>query len=266
MSRTEQVEVLAGGVSHHGRVVRVGDTVRRPVGPWTPAVHALLRHLEQVGFEGAPRLLGADHEHEVLSYIPGEVAAGTPPPTWARTEALAASVARLLRRYHDAVRSFDFSAWTTWATFVPEAHRSGGLLGHNDTVRSNVVVRDGAAVALIDFDRAAPSSVVYELAVAVGQWIPLRGEEDDDPAASGLRTGRRLRSFLDAYGAAASERHEVLAVVAENEERNMVTLTGLVAAGSAPYAALVEGGAFERIGQRQAFLRRHRDVLQAALA
>ncbi|GLY80483.1 hypothetical protein Airi01_087500 [Actinoallomurus iriomotensis] len=33
----------------HRRVVRLGDTVRRPTHPWTPAVHALLGHLEQVG-------------------------------------------------------------------------------------------------------------------------------------------------------------------------------------------------------------------------
>jgi hypothetical protein len=36
-------------------VVRVGDTVRRPVGP--RGVQALLRWYEHVGFEGAPRFL-----------------------------------------------------------------------------------------------------------------------------------------------------------------------------------------------------------------
>jgi hypothetical protein len=34
-----------------GRVERIGNTVHRPVGPWTPAVHDLLRHLESVGIE-----------------------------------------------------------------------------------------------------------------------------------------------------------------------------------------------------------------------
>ncbi|MFG1755530.1 hypothetical protein [Streptosporangium sandarakinum] len=46
---------LVGGDVTEG-VVRVGDTVRRPVGPNAPLVHALLRHLE----EGAPRFLGID--------------------------------------------------------------------------------------------------------------------------------------------------------------------------------------------------------------
>jgi hypothetical protein len=34
----------------HRKVVRVGGTVRRPTQPWTPAVHALLRYLEDAGF------------------------------------------------------------------------------------------------------------------------------------------------------------------------------------------------------------------------
>ena len=50
-------------------MVRVGDTVRRPAGPWTPAVDALLRHLEDVGFPGAPRALGRDRH-----VLPGVVA------------------------------------------------------------------------------------------------------------------------------------------------------------------------------------------------
>ena len=36
---------LAGG--NLNEVVRVGDTVRRPTGPWTPAVHALLHHFAE---------------------------------------------------------------------------------------------------------------------------------------------------------------------------------------------------------------------------
>jgi hypothetical protein len=49
---------LAGG-NVSGGVVRVGDTVRRPAGFWTPAVHALLKHLHEAGFRGAPDFLAA---------------------------------------------------------------------------------------------------------------------------------------------------------------------------------------------------------------
>ena len=65
---------LVGGDVNVGEnvVVRVGDTVRRPVGPHTAYAHALLRHFERVGFDGAPRVLGLDEQgREVLSYVEG---------------------------------------------------------------------------------------------------------------------------------------------------------------------------------------------------
>ncbi len=63
--------LVSGGLND---VIRSGNTVRRSVGPWTPAVHALLRHLEQQGFTGAPRVHGMDdRDREVLDYCPGEV-------------------------------------------------------------------------------------------------------------------------------------------------------------------------------------------------
>src|SRR5206468_6807891 len=51
----EPVALTGGGQS---AVHRQGDVVIRDAGPWTPAVHALLRHLEEAGFAGAPRLVG----------------------------------------------------------------------------------------------------------------------------------------------------------------------------------------------------------------
>ena len=66
-------ERLEGG-NTHAAIVRVGDTVRRPTGPWTPSVHALLRHLERSGFGGAPRVHGIDDQgREILDYVEGVV-------------------------------------------------------------------------------------------------------------------------------------------------------------------------------------------------
>ena len=48
--------------------------MRRSTDPWTPAVHALLRHLKTTSFDGAPRVLGIDAQgREVLTYVPGHV-------------------------------------------------------------------------------------------------------------------------------------------------------------------------------------------------
>jgi len=96
------------------RVVRVAGTVRRRVQPWTPAVHALLRHLEAVGFAYAPRVLGVDeHGREILRYIEGDSGADG----WAAVapEAGLEAFARLLRAYHSAVASFRPAADAIWA-------------------------------------------------------------------------------------------------------------------------------------------------------
>ena len=69
---TPDEEPLAGGMDNAGQVVRVGDTVRRPIKRSSQAVHTLLLHLESVGFDGAPRYLGSDERgREVLSFIRG---------------------------------------------------------------------------------------------------------------------------------------------------------------------------------------------------
>lgn len=49
---------LEGGRVNVGGVVRVGDTVRRPLRENSPFVHELLLQLERAGFDGAPRFLG----------------------------------------------------------------------------------------------------------------------------------------------------------------------------------------------------------------
>src|SRR4051794_37070674 len=196
---------LAGGDLNP--IVRVGDTVRRPQGPWSPAVHALLEHLERVGFDGAPRFLGIDDRgREVLSYIEGE-AVIEPYPEWALTDEALVSVAELLRRYHEAAATFDVTGHT-WANAVPATFR-GGLASHNDPNLDNVVFFGGRGVALIDFDLAGPGSAAWDVACAARLWAPLRAEEDAPEAVRG-RAHERLRIFVDACGLPRTERERVV--------------------------------------------------------
>jgi hypothetical protein len=196
--RSRATEVpLAGGTNNRGLVVRSGDTVRRPLRPTSNAVHALLSHLADVGFDGAPRLLGIDEQdREVLSFIPGD--AVTPPyPAWALTDDALRSVAALLRRYHQAVAGFD-PAGHDWPAVAPSEFDEG-LACHNDLNLDNVIFRDERAVALIDFDWANPGSVVWDVAGAIRLWAPLRPDRFIADSRRGASLDR-LRKFVTAYG------------------------------------------------------------------
>jgi hypothetical protein len=188
---------LHGGTANRGRVVRQGDTVRRPLRPTSAATHALLIHLADVGFDGSPRLLGIDsQDREVLSYIPGE--AVTPPyPAWSLTNEVLRSVAQLLRRYHEATVGFDVSAHR-WTRAAPPPF-GGGLACHNDLNLDNVIFRNGRAVAMIDFDLASPGTAAWDVAGAIRLWAPLRPDRYIHDARRG-QSLLRLRTFVEAYG------------------------------------------------------------------
>ena len=62
---------LLGGTANRGRVHRVGDTVRRPLRPTAPAVHALLRHLEKdLGPLALPQLPPSPVPFTIAEYFP----------------------------------------------------------------------------------------------------------------------------------------------------------------------------------------------------
>jgi hypothetical protein len=206
---------LEGGIANRGRVVRVGETVRRPLRPTSRATHALLQHLGRVGFDGAPKFLGIDTQgREVLSYIPG-TAVIPPYPAWALTDAALVSVALLLRRYHEAVVDFGFSSHT-WPPSAPEPY-SGELISHNDPNLDNVVFREGRAVAFIDFDLASPGSRLWDVAAAVRLWAPLRDDVDISDARRG-RALERFRRMIDAYGLSQTERLNIVDAIQENHD------------------------------------------------
>lgn len=189
----------------------MGETIVRPAGHWTPAVHALLTHLEKVGFAGAPRVVSVNSESEILTYVPGD----TPEKgalEWFDEEVLV-SVGELLRRYHDAVASFTPPVWAHWRqTSGPTA---GTLVCHNDLCLGNVVFHGGTAFGIIDFDFAHPAEPLWDVAVAAWHWLPL--STDDEELQSTWPA--RLRLFVDAYGIAADRRREVLFVIADLTRR-----------------------------------------------
>jgi hypothetical protein len=114
-------ETLAGG--NTVGALRIGDIVHKQAWAWTPTVHALLRHLEDAGFDGAPRALGFDDQgREMLTYLPGETAGGRFPwPAWAFTDATLTQVGQWLRRVHDVTADFVPPADERWFAGSPRS-------------------------------------------------------------------------------------------------------------------------------------------------
>ncbi|CAA9279254.1 MAG: hypothetical protein AVDCRST_MAG77-3660 [uncultured Chloroflexi bacterium] len=188
-------------------VLQCGEVVVRTSGPWTPAVHSLLRHLEAVGFSGAPRVVGSGFDaegHETLSFIPGEF---TQPGPWSLEGA--AGVGRLLRELHDATASYVPPPQAVWQ--LVHTRPLGGrrrVVSHCDTGPWNIVGRGGLPVALIDWEYAGPVDPLVELAEAC--WLNAKLHDEYVAEAEGLpplsQRAQQLRAMLDAYGLARGQR------------------------------------------------------------
>jgi len=232
-------EALLGGLVTHP--VRIQGNVHRETGPWTPAVHALLRHLEHAGFDGAPRIVGFDDVgREVLTYVEGEPASLHFPPALRHEHGIKA-LGRLIRRFHDAV-----------ATFVPASDAvyrigarplgPGEIVCHGDLGYWNTIWRGDDVVGLIDWDTAEPAPPLRDVAVAAMTCVPMHGDE------WALRVGflspldrrGRLAALCAGYGDVTPA--EVVQAAAESMALEIERLQVFGAEGREPWASLLEGG------------------------
>ncbi|MDP3315657.1 MAG: phosphotransferase [Devosia sp.] len=170
---------LSGGRMTAG-VVRIGDTVRRPISGDRSEIHALLRYLENFGCTATPRFLGIDEAgREILSYLPGDV----PPDLGHYDEPVLRAAGALLRSFHDASSGF------------PAVGDAGAeVMCHNDWGPPNAVFSDGFPVGIIDFDTVRPGLRLWDLGYSAASWIDL-----GDPSYTGAEQVRRLSAFADGY-------------------------------------------------------------------
>jgi hypothetical protein len=193
-------DVLPGGYTTGA--VLIDDVVHKPASPWTPTVHALLRHLQAAGLDGAPRALGFDAQgREMLTYLAGEtVGDRTPWPAWVFTDSTLVQVGRWMRRQHDA--TVDFVPPPDEAWFIGGTVEPGLIVGHQDAAPYNAVMDGDRLVGFCDWDIAAPSSREFDLAVAALWWVPLCPPDAVEPL--GFHDfddrSRRLHLLLDSYG------------------------------------------------------------------
>lgn len=175
---------LAGNV---GGAWRIGETVHRAAGPWTPAVHALLSHVTERGVPHVPRVLGFDERgREVLTFLDGHV---VDVDTETLTPGQLASLVSWTRRFHEAVADFDHAGPWRYAAMPNPA-----FIGHNDIAPYNACFDGDELVGVFDWDLAGPTNHLMELAFIAWNCVPLWRDIGDEP------TVERLELICATYG------------------------------------------------------------------
>ena len=249
-------------------IVRIGDTVRRPLRPFSLTVQAYLAHLRDAGFTGAPVPLGVDEQgREMLSFVPGDVPRNPLPPETAGDDVLVA-LARLIRALHEASAGWvppPDAVWGGTPAYEGRIARQGELVTHRDYCPGNVVFRAGLPVALIDFDLAMPTTRVYDIANALWYWAPFRDPRDRSPALADADIPHRVAVFADAYGMSARHRAE-LAPFAVDLARRYHEDSRVSAELDPVFRKLWEDGAKDELPRAEAWLREAAPAITARLA
>jgi Phosphotransferase enzyme family len=256
----EELPLSGGNVS---TVVRVGNTVRRTMGPWSPSVHTLLRHLESKGFSGAPRFLDIDERgREVLTFIDGEIG-NYPLKTYMWSDGVLQEVAHLLRRFHDATIDFVPLPGATWQLEYPDATQHE-VICHNDVAPYNMVYVDSRPEALIDFDTAGPGPRLWDVTHAVYRFVPLLHIDNEEMRQAGLTDpaaqSRRLKLFCSAYGLA--QPRAVLDMLEPRLQAMCATIIESAAAGNASFQRMLAEGHLQHYQREIEALHDYRGALE----
>jgi len=268
--RLRLVDVLQGGVANAGEVVRIGTEVRRPSNPNSPTIHRLLDHVRDAGFEGASQPIAVADGTERLVFVDGDVPI-PPYPDWAQTDAVLASTAHLIRGLHDASAGFDQTG-ATWSRELIDRHADPAadeiVICHNDVCMENIVFRDGVAVALLDFDFAAPGRRAHDIAAFARMCVPI--DDDEGAAQLGWRPTdrpRRLAVIADAYGLDSDQRSELLACLDDTIARGGEFVLRHVEAGEQAFIDMWdEMGGMARYDARRAYWSANRTLYEQAIA
>ncbi|MEU4606918.1 phosphotransferase [Kribbella sp. NPDC023972] len=181
----DEIALHGGNV---GGAVRVGDTVRRATGPWTPAVHGLLNYLAAAGLPGIPRVLGFDDQgREILDYLPG-TAYGPDVPDDVLADAM-----RWLAEYHRVVATYRPAGEIVWRTSRGELTADQIICMH-DYGYYNWIGTEAGFSGVIDWDMAGPGLPLDDIAFAAWNTAPLAVPMDPAYQAA------RLRLMASAYG------------------------------------------------------------------
>jgi hypothetical protein len=133
----------------------------------------------------------------MVSFIHG-TAGHYPLRPFVLTESTLIRLGLLLRRFHDATMGFSLAGDVRWHN--SQGH-NGQVVCHGDAGPYNTIFRDGAPVAFIDFERAAPGPRIWDIAFVIYRYAPLCDLRERALTPAFLRQiAKRIRTLSSAYG------------------------------------------------------------------
>ncbi len=238
-------EALSGG-NASGAVVRIGDTVRKPWTASTASVTAYVRALRDAGID-APEPRGRDEGgRQVIEFVPGELAIerGPMPPDDLHR------VGMMVRAIHDASAAYVVPAGSVWQSAI--AAPGAELVCHNDLAPWNLV--QGERWVFIDWDAAAPSTRLWDLAYAAQSFALNDTSVPPDDAARGLA------ALVDGYGAGTALRHGLPEAMVERTAAMHELLRRSHGTGAEPWSSMFVQGHGDHWRRVTAYVERHREI------
>ncbi|WP_193104350.1 phosphotransferase [Brachybacterium sp. FME24] len=243
---------LDGGNATEG-VVRVGNTVRKPWGPTTPAVHELMRTVSATGID-LPETLGRDERgRQILEFVPGTLALHAP----ALSLVELTRVGQLIRAIHDACVGFSPTAPAPWEPLIPAPGGQADLVCHSDLTPWNLIL--GERWVFIDWDGAAPSTRLWDLAYSAQSFSLNDASADPQEAAAALA------ALVDGYGADEALRGRLPEAMVERTEAMFDLLRTANARGLEPWGSMFTAGHGAHWRRAADFVARHDLVWTRAL-
>ena len=212
-------------------------------------MHALLRHLTEVGFEGSPHVLGIDEsDREILEFVHGEVGTLSPEhplPPWFRRPEACWAIGRWIREFHTAQAGFVADATKPWRRAAGASLCPGQVIVHHDVSPYNTVRRPDDSLVVLDWDFARPGDPIEDVAWAAWRWVPLMAgtrwhaeyaliDEDVRRHQEG-----NFAALLDGFGPSTRERQLLGGAIHEQMIRHASDLEDMARTDPA-FTALVE--------------------------
>lgn len=187
-------------------VVRTGETVRRPVRPWSGSVCRFQRFMEADGLpvEAVMEMTGSA---VVTAFCEGET---NHPRGWS-DEALY-EVGRLLARFHRRAASFEAGPGDVWQPWcLREIGGGERLCCHGDFAPWNLLTRGGLPLLVVDWEYAGPLDPMVELSRVC--WLFPQLVDDDVARRWALpdakKRAEQVRIVCDGYGLVAAQRRRL---------------------------------------------------------